>query len=147
MNNASFIGNLCANAVQRQSKDGKLFITFDIAVNEGKDRPTTFVRCLRHGDNANLLPYLEKGKKLYVRGHVTASAFINKENKAQGVLNLNVYELEMIWPQSKANAPQQPTQQQFAQQPQVQPRQTTTATKRNENRNAEQATDVNDLPF
>lgn len=144
MNNASFIGNLCANAVQRQAKDGKLFITFDIAVNEGKERPTTFVRCYKHGDNANLLPYLEKGKKLYVRGHVTATAFINKANQAQGVLNLSVYELELIGgAQGTANAPQQPTQQQVAQQPQ--PRQATTAT--TTKRNVEQATDVNDLPF
>lgn len=96
MNSASFIGNLCATPISRQSKTGTPYITFDIAVNEGKDRPALFISCIRTGDNSKLLPYLEKGKKIYVRGRISSHAYIDRNNQAQSSLDLSVYEIELL---------------------------------------------------
>lgn len=98
MNNSSFIGNLCKDAVQRQSqKTGTTYITFDIAVNTLKDRTPLYVSCIRTGDNARLLPYLLKGKKVYVRGSISAHAYIgSNDNQPHANLDLNVFELELL---------------------------------------------------
>lgn len=99
MNNSSFIGNLCKDAVQqRQSqRTGTNYITFDIAVNTLKDRPPLYVSCIRTGDNAKILPYLLKGKKVYVRGSISAHAYIgSSDNQPHANLDLNVFELELL---------------------------------------------------
>lgn len=98
MNNASFIGNLTANAVQKQAQSGNNFITFTIAVNRKfKDKEEVlFIDCIKSGDNANLLPYLQKGKKIYVSGRVSCHAYIDKNNQARASLYLAVFELELL---------------------------------------------------
>lgn len=145
MNSATFIGNLCANAVQRQAQDGKLFITFDIAVNEGKNVPPVYVSCAKNGDNAKLLPYLEKGKKVYVRGRITARTYNStKDGQTHAYLALSVYELELI--SASGNATQQVQQQVQQVQADARP-QPTTAKKAPKNIAQQQPQDVKDLPF
>lgn len=121
MNNSSFIGNLCKDAIQRQSpKTGTTYITFDIAVNTFKDRPPLYVSCIRTGDNAKLLPYLLKGKKVYVRGSISAHAYIgSNDNQPHANLDLNVFELELLSGNStQANEPTHEPQPQAQQAPQ-----------------------------
>lgn len=106
MNNATFIGNLTADAVQRPSANGN-YITFGIAVNERRkdSEVTTYIDCIKSGDNAALLPYLTKGSKVCVIGRVAARAYIDKEGQPQGRLDLNVYQLELCGSKAQTAAP------------------------------------------
>lgn len=98
MNQATFIGNLIAQAVQKQSQGGTCFITFSIAVNRKyKDKEETlYIECIKNGDNANLLPYLQKGKKIAVSGRVNCHAYLDKNNQPRASLDLAVFELELL---------------------------------------------------
>lgn len=109
MNQCTFIGNLVANAAQK-SVNGNSFITFTLAVNRKyKDKESTlFVECIKNGDNANLLPFLLKGKKIAVSGRVGCHAYLNKQGQPCASLDLSVYDLELVSSQQT----QQPTTQQ-----------------------------------
>jgi len=80
------IGNLVSDAEVKNGKDGKEFVSFKVAVNEGSgdDRKTTFydVSYVKSG----LLQYLKKGQALYVSGKLSLSAAC-KDEKAY----LNAY--------------------------------------------------------
>lgn len=110
MNSATFIGNLVAPAVQKQSGD-RTFITFTVAVNRkyGQKEEVLFVECIKSGDNAKLLPFLGKGTKVCVQGRVSCHAYIDKQNQAHANLDLAVFELELVG--GKADNQQQAPQQ------------------------------------
>lgn len=97
MNQATFIGNLVAPAVAK-SANGNSFITFTLAVNRKykNTNETLYVECSKNGDNANLLPYLTKVQKVAVMGRISCHAYINKQNLASAVMDLSVYELELV---------------------------------------------------
>ncbi len=127
MNQATFIGNLTANAVQRATKDGaNTYATFSVAVNrKRKDgaKETTYVDCVMSGKTAGVVPYLTKGKKVAVTGRVSCHAWLNRDGQPQAGLDLNVYELELVGGEQQSQqtaesnggfappAPQQPAQQ------------------------------------
>lgn len=112
MNQCTFIGNLVANAAQKAAS-GKTFITFTLAVSRKyKDKESTlFIECIKNGDNANLLPYLQKGKKIAVSGRIGCHAYMDRQKQPRASLDLSVFDLELIGGQQT----QQPTQQQLAQ--------------------------------
>lgn len=97
MNQATFIGNLVAPAVAK-SANGNSFITFTLAVNtKYKDNnDTLYVECIKNGDNNKLIPYLTKGQKVAVMGRISCHAYINRQNLASAVIDLSVYELELV---------------------------------------------------
>lgn len=105
MNQATFIGNLTAQAVQKQTQSGSCFITFSIAVNRKyKDKDETlFIECIKNGDNANLLPYLQKGKKIAVSGRISCHAYMDKNNQPRASLDLAVFELELVGSNTEAS--------------------------------------------
>lgn len=111
MNNCTFIGNLTADAQAKQSNiNGTItaFITFDIAVNR-KTRngdETLYISCIKNGDNANLLPYLAKGKKVAVNGRVSTHAYLDRSGQPRASLDLAVYDLELLGGNASAE-PQQ----------------------------------------
>lgn len=122
MNSATFIGNLVAPAVQKQSNE-RTFITFTVAVNRkyGQKEETLYVECIKSGDNAKLLPFLGKGTKVCVQGRVSCHAYIDKNNQPHANLDLAVFELELVGGKTDNQQPQQqsvsnpfPTQQQQA---------------------------------
>ena len=80
------IGNLVSDAEVKNGKDGREFVTFRVAVNEGsgEDKKTTYydVNYVKSG----LLQYLKKGQQLYVSGKLSISAVL-KDGKAY----LNAY--------------------------------------------------------
>lgn len=106
MNQATFIGNLVAPAVAK-SANGNSFITFTLAVNRKykNNNETLYVECAKNGDNANLLPYLTKGQKVAVSGRVSCRAYTNKQNLAAAVMELSVYELELVGKAKEQQAP------------------------------------------
>lgn len=98
MNNATFIGNLTADAKQHQGADGRAFVTFDIAINYRRrgTNAVMYVSCFRTGDNARLLPYLTKGQKVCVVGPVSVTAYTAGNGDARATLNVLVTELELV---------------------------------------------------
>lgn len=122
MNQANFIGNLTANAVQRQS-NGSTFITFTIARNEKRKDGTQvaqFIECLKSGDNASLLPYLKKGTQVFVSGRVDVVKpyLSNKLGVWQSGLTLSVRELQLL-----SSCKREASDNNLQQAPQVQPQQ------------------------
>lgn len=77
------IGNLTRDAEIKQSqKTQDNFLTFTIAVNEGKDKPAIFIRCLRkaYDNTQNLMQYMTKGKKVYVQGKPSIGVYTDQQS-------------------------------------------------------------------
>lgn len=96
------IGNLGENA-KILTGDFKTFYTFDVAVSE-KYRDTTgtliervtWIQCSVNWDATNLLPFLTKGTKIYVRGTLKQKMYTTRENEQKSTLLCNVQELELL---------------------------------------------------
>lgn len=74
MKTITICGNLGANAIRRQSSDGKEFMTFSVAVNDAKGSVTWF-NCIS-GMRKNF-DYLIKGQCVCVVGDLQASLYNN----------------------------------------------------------------------
>jgi len=104
MKKISIIGNVTKDAEVRNFEGGRSVINFDVAVNERyKDKSgqkverTSFIRCAMWRDNTDIAQYITKGKKLYVEGSPDVEAYIStKDNKAVGVLKINVRHVEFL---------------------------------------------------
>jgi single-strand DNA-binding protein len=104
MKKISIIGNVTRDAEIKQFDGGRSVINFDVAVNERyKDKNgqkiehTSFIRCAMWRDNADIAQHILKGKKLYVEGTPEVEAYIStKDNKAIGVLKINVRQIEFL---------------------------------------------------
>ncbi len=98
MNQATFIGNLTADAVQRTAQNGTPCATFTVAVNRrhGDTQETLFVQCTKAGNTERLFPYLRKGTRLAVTGRVTPRAWIGKDGAPRAGLDLFCLDLELL---------------------------------------------------
>ena len=96
------IGNLGADAETRVS-NGATYVTFRVAhtvksvdMQTGLiHRDAVWVSCSKAGDCTNLLPYLRKGTKVYVRGHAQLKVYTGHDGKPHAGINLFVHELEL----------------------------------------------------
>lgn len=73
MKQITIIGNLGANAVQRTASDGKQLMSFNVAVNAGKDAVVWF-NCIG-AMREKLFAYLVKGQCVCVVGDLSASDY------------------------------------------------------------------------
>lgn len=97
------IGNLGADA-QVKEINGRRFVTFDVAHSDNwTDEAGTqhsqmiWISCILQGDGGNLLPYLTKGRKVYVAGDGSVRIYPSKvQRKMMAGANLNVRQLELI---------------------------------------------------
>ena len=114
MNQATFIGNLTANAVQRATADGTAtYATFSVAVNrktKNGAEETTYVDCVMGGNTAGVVPYLTKGKKIAVTGRVSCRAWIDRQGQPHANLELRVWDLEFCGGRENAEQGQAPAQ-------------------------------------
>lgn len=84
MNQLQIIGNLTRDVEVKQSQQGDNYLSFTVAVNSGKDKEALFVSVLQkqYQNNPNgLLPYLLKGKKVYVQGRISVSVYQGKDGQ------------------------------------------------------------------
>ena len=96
------IGNLGADAETRVS-NGSTYVTFRVAhtiksvdMQSGEIiREAVWVSCSKAGECANLLPYLHKGTKVYVRGNAQLKVYTGHDGKPHAGINLYVHELEL----------------------------------------------------
>ena len=96
------IGNLGADAETRVS-NGATYVTFRVAhtvknvdMQSGEIiREAVWVSCSKAGECTNLLPYLHKGTKVYVRGNAQLKVYTGHDGKPHAGINLFVHELEL----------------------------------------------------
>ena len=96
------IGNLGADAETRVS-NGATYVAFRVAhtvksvdMQTGEVvRDAVWVSCSKAGDCANLMPYLHKGTKVYVRGNAQLKVYTGHDGKPHAGINLFVHELEL----------------------------------------------------
>lgn len=98
MKELCIIGNLGANAVRRVTSDGKELMSFNVAVNSGKDS-TTWFNCVGNL-REKLINYLVKGQMVMVMGDLTAKVF-----NGQIDLQISIDKIELV-----GSAPDKPKQ-------------------------------------
>lgn len=82
------IGNLGANVVERIASDGKELMTFNVAVNAGKD-VTIWFNCIG-SKREKLIPYLIKGQCVCVVGDLSVGVYNNRPD-----LTINIDKIEL----------------------------------------------------
>lgn len=96
----TIIGNLGKDAEHKEI-NGRNYIAFNVAHSEkdtdGQEH-TTWVSCLKPAYNGgnNIISFLTKGTKVFVRGKAYTRTYINQQNQAVATLNCNVYTLELL---------------------------------------------------
>lgn len=92
----NFNGRLGADAEVRQSKEGKEFITFSVAVNEKRngEKKTTWMRV--RSDNMRIAPYLKKGSLVFVSGNEDVNTFIDKNGSTQVSRDVRAHNIDFI---------------------------------------------------
>ena len=116
------IGNLGADA-QLQVYNGNRFVSFRIANTDAWTdkatgeikKSTQWISCTLNGDGGNLLPYLKKGTKIFVRGNAQIVVYSSpKTHQMEAGVNLFVREIELCGGNKEEANPQQPAPQQTA---------------------------------
>ena len=100
---AEVIGNLGADA-QVKGENGRQFISFNVAHTDrwtddnGVAHDTTqWISCIINDTQTKVLPYLLKGKQVYVRGNATLRVFSSeKERRMVPGITINVRDIELI---------------------------------------------------
>ena len=113
------IGNLGADA-QLQVLNGNKFVSFRVANTDSWTdkktgeivKSTQWISCSLNGDGGNLLPYLKKGAKVFVRGNANMVIYSSpKTHQMEIGINLFVREIELCGGSKEENHPQQAPQQ------------------------------------
>lgn len=111
------IGNLGADA-QLQVYNGNKYVSFRIANTDAWTdkstgeikKSTQWVSCSMNGDGGNILSYLKKGTKVFVRGNAQIVVYSSpKTHQMEAGVNLFVREIELCGGSKDENQPQQPT--------------------------------------
>lgn len=88
-----FIGNIGADA-NIQTYDGKEFLTFNVACNNGKDR-TSWVSCtLNH--SLKLKEWLVKGQTVYGEGYLSTRIYVGKDGISMTGINCHITAIELV---------------------------------------------------
>lgn len=89
MKQITIIGNLGAQAVRRVASDGKELMTFNVAVNAGKDSQPVWFNCVGNL-REKILPFLVKGQCVCVVGDLNARTYNGNID-----LSINVDRIEL----------------------------------------------------
>lgn len=103
MSKIEFIGNLGADA-RIEEYQGRKFVSFNVADTESytdqqgnKQEKTQWISCTLQGDGGNLLPYLKKGKTVFIRGYMSTRVFNSAKYRAMVAgVNCSVREIELV---------------------------------------------------
>lgn len=120
------IGNLGSDAEIKIFGERK-YVSFSLAHSERhKDgnSETVWVNVLWYGDGGNLLQYLTKGTKLFVRGRFAPKAYIDNSGQPRCSVNVYATEVSLCGSRNDSNANNQQQQQTAATTPQPVPQPT-----------------------
>lgn len=98
-----FIGNLGADA-RVEEMNGRKFVAFNVADTQkfkdadgNEKEKTDWISCTMNGDGGGLLPYLKKGKSVFIRGFMSTRIFNSPKNHCMMAgVNCAVRELELV---------------------------------------------------
>lgn len=103
------IGNL-GNDAEIKEFGGKKYVSMNVAHSEkrkdGGDT-TIWVSVLWYGEGGNLLQYLKKGTKVFLRGRLAPKAYLDKNNQPQCSVNMYANEVNLCGGKSENNAASQ----------------------------------------
>lgn len=99
------IGNL-GNDAEIKEFGGKKYVSMNVAHSEkrkdGGDT-TIWVSVLWYGEGGNLLQYLKKGTKVFLRGRLVPKAYLDKNNQPQCSVNMYANEVNLCGGKSENN--------------------------------------------
>lgn len=93
---AEVIGNLGRDAQTKQISD-RSYVSFDVAHEQrnGENRETVWVSVLWYGNGGNLVQYLKRGAKVFVRGRLVPGIYTGRDGVARLSLSLMATEVHM----------------------------------------------------
>lgn len=91
------IGNLGRDPESRTTDSGKTYVSFAVAVSNGRDRAPTWVN-IKVWDKLGEIcaQYLRKGSKVAVTGRPAARAWIGQDGRARSSLEVTADEVEFL---------------------------------------------------
>lgn len=101
MNSLTIIGNVTRTPETAATPSGKRVCNFSVAVNRrsgGQDTVDFFRVTAWEQLGDNCARYLDKGRKVAVRGQVTARAYIANDGTARASLEITAQEVEFLTP-------------------------------------------------
>lgn len=118
MNKCMFIGNLTKDPELRTTQSGRSVCSFSVAVNDGKNPQTgeqyvTYYRVSAWDKQAeNCAKFLIKGRKVYVEGRPSASAYTKQDGSVAANLEVTAHVVEFLSSiaDQGSYAPAQPSQ-------------------------------------
>lgn len=115
MNHLTITGNVGKEAVRRSLNDGTAVLSFSVADNQGKDKPTIWWNCSLFGKRADALQqYLTKGQQVTVIGTVSEREYTDKDGHQRKSMDVRVNDIALQGgrqegaAQQQAYAPQHP---------------------------------------
>lgn len=109
------IGNLGSDAEIKIFNEKK-YVSFSVAHSEKRvdangivNEKTTWLSVLKYGDGKNILQYLKKGTKVFVRGNLYAKLYNDQRGGVGVSLNVNADEIQLcgLKPVEQPNAQSQ----------------------------------------
>ena len=90
------IGNIVADAEQKQGESGNEYLSFSVAVNDmvKKERTTTFYEIVSF-HHRNILDYLRKGVRVYVCGRLAVFSYSSQDGDPRTRLCVNASDIEL----------------------------------------------------
>ena len=99
MNKTIITGNLGSDAEIKQTKEGRQYLSFSVAVSDGKDKPTTWFSASAWADrfiNSKLIDYMKKGTKVLVDGKYVPTAWSREDGTPDVSHNILVNDIELM---------------------------------------------------
>lgn len=96
MNFLTITGNLGKDAVKRTTSDGTSVLSFSVADNQGKDKPTLWWECSFFGKRADILQqYLVKGQQVTVVGQVSEREYQTQDGTQKKAFSVRVVDVAL----------------------------------------------------
>lgn len=95
----TIVGNLGSDPDMRTTPSGKFVTSFSVAVNEGsgdKKNTTWFKVSCWDKLAETTMQYLTKGRLVLAEGRVKAGAYIDKDGKAVGTLDMTAHTVKFL---------------------------------------------------
>lgn len=98
LNQVTLIGNAGREPESRTTPNGKLVVSFSLALNEGQDKPPIWVRVSAWEKLAEIAQqYITKGKSVCVVGRLApANAYITKDGKPAASYEITAEKIRLL---------------------------------------------------
>lgn len=96
MNSITITGNLGKDAELRSLNDGTAVLSFSVADNQGKDKPSIWWACSLFGRRAEALqPHLLKGQQVTVIGQVSEREWTDRDGNKRKSMDVRVNDIAL----------------------------------------------------